>query len=295
MISGREPVDRDGAAQASATVLPAGSTRHTLVGGRLDTSRVLEPAPYAYVATVMPGWETPGIGREPMTVRVIVAEGNTLTREGLVSVLSGSSLEVVGTAQSLEEALEMVRHFSPDVAFLGASLISCDDLAVLESIKRVSAKTAVVVLSVYDGDCVIEIIQYGATAYLSGNVSRETLLLAASAARQGYLLVDSSALRKALERLVLRPVSQGITPYLTPREREVLVLLTRGLSNGQIAQRLMVSAGTVRTHVSRILRKLDMSDRVQAAVWASAHGLGTPTPDPTPSDASLRKPHPDRP
>lgn len=227
-------------------------------------------------------------------VRVVIAEGNTLTREGLVSVLSGSSLEVAGTARSLDEALEMVRQYAPDIAFLGASLISGDDLAFLESIKRVSAKTAVVVLSVHNGDCVIEIIQCGATAYLSHNVSREALLLAAEAARQGYLLVDPLSLRRALEHLVLRPASQGITPYLTPREREVLALLTRGLSNGQIAQRLTVSAGTVRTHVSRILRKLQVSDRVEAAVWATTHGLGPPTPGATAADASPRRPRPDR-
>lgn len=205
------------------------------------------------------------------TVRAVIAERNPVIREGLCGVLAGSTVRVVGTAATAQEVLEQARALAPDVVFVAAQVAEANDFALLEGIAGISPTTAVVVLSMGSRGRLLEALRRGATCYLlQDGVSRQSLLLAAEAARQGFVLADGLALRQVL-------ASRGLPgggcdappPHMTPREFEVLELVEQGLSNREIAEALVVSVGTVRSHVSSILSKLGVRHRLQAATMAA--------------------------
>jgi len=156
--------------------------------------------------------------------------------------------------------------------------------------RRPDPQIGIVVLSMQgDQDLLLQALAHGATCYLAGQVSQEDLAAAIRAAAGGRSLVDREALLKAAGSLIAleRNPAPCTDPLdtLTPREREVLALLTEGLSNSNIASALGVSVGTIKTHICNILSKLHMADRVQAAVWATRRGLG---PQPSAARTSRR-------
>ncbi len=213
----------------------------------------------------------------PQAIRMVIGEGNPILRAGLRSILAGTRIEVVGEAGTAAELLEAAQALSPAVVLLDMPLPGSEGLAALEAIREAAPQTALIVLSEDPGHLVAML--HSSVSILAKSISREELLAAVEAAAQGRALVDRAALLKAIEAVSRggrdsRPFEDERVRLLTAREREVLGLLTRGFTNRRIAEALSIGVGTVKVHVCNILTKLGMDDRVQAAVWASHHGLG---------------------
>ena len=221
-----------------------------------------------------------GGGEEPRTIRVLIVEENSIVREGLRSMLGGSRVEVVGEARTGCEAVEQVKVLAPDVILLGLCMPGLD----VASVKalRCATEAAIVVFSENHEDLLA--LLHNSISYLSREINRGDLLAAVEAAAGGRSVLDCAAVTKALAAITRRQSAgtareADLPRPLTAREREVLALVTRGRTNQEIAAALSLSIGTVKVHVGNILAKLQVTDRVQAAVWATQHGVGTPIPD----------------
>ncbi|HLM04462.1 MAG TPA: response regulator transcription factor [Blastococcus sp.] len=218
-----------------------------------------------------------------MTVRVLLADDEALVRAGLRMILEAEpDLEVVGEAADGVDALAMCRELRPDVALIDIRMPKLDGI---QAARRITADpatgTAVVMLTTFDADeQVVEALRAGATGFLLKSMPRDQLVTAVRAAVSGDSLLAPTLLRRLLDDFVSRAGAQpsqapGIE-QLTPREEEVLRLIARGLSNAEIADRLVLGEGTVKTHVARVLAKLGVRDRVQAVVVAYESGLVRP-------------------
>ena len=213
--------------------------------------------------------------REARKIQVLVADENPIVRAGLCSMLHNSRTEVVGEAASGAKVAEQVEALAPDVVLLGLSEpgLGIDSV---EVVREARPEAAVIVLSEDPGDLLA--LLHNSVNCLSRTVDREDLLAAVVAAAEGRSLVDQSTVVKAIAAATRAEWQKGASPgerahRLTPRERQVLGLITQGCTNREIAERLSLSVGTVKVHVCNILTKLDVADRVQAAVWATQHGL----------------------
>jgi NarL family two-component system response regulator LiaR len=208
-------------------------------------------------------------------VRVLVADESTIMRAGVRSILTDACMSVVGEALSAAETIEQVVALAPELVVLG---VQRDGLgyATVEAIRRTAPEVAIVVLSDDPGDLLALV--HHSVSYLSRRASPEELLAAVEGALRGQSLVDRAAVAKAIEAMAgegkgtARPADR--IRSLTPRERQVLALITQGRTNRQIAEALSLSIGTVKVHVCNILTKLGVCDRVQAAVWAVQNDLG---------------------
>ena len=218
-----------------------------------------------------------------MTVRVLLADDEALVRAGLRMILEAEpDLEVVGEAADGVDALAMCRELRPDVALVDIRMPRLDGI---QAARRIAAdpdlRTAVVMLTTFDADeHVVEALRVGAAGFLLKSMPRDQLVTAVRAAVRGDSLLAPSLLRRLLDDFVRRAAAPpspvpGIAE-LTPREEEVLRLMARGLSNAEIADRLVLGEGTVKTHVARVLAKLGVRDRVQAVVVAYESGLVQP-------------------
>lgn len=206
----------------------------------------------------------------PDPIRVVLADDHPALRFGLRVLLDREpDISVVGEADDGPTALEMSRTFTPDVLVLDCQLPEMDGAAVAGEIASQGIPTHVVALSAYDDDRYIAGMAHaGATGYLLKNEAPSRIVSAVRSVVAGIPLWTPDQLARAArwEAEIVR-VRDG----LTDREREVLGLVTEGLSNKEIAQRLVVTVRTVDFHVSNILRKLDAVSRVEAAVWAQAY------------------------
>ncbi len=206
----------------------------------------------------------------PDPIRVVLADDHPALRFGLRVLLDREpDISVVGEADDGPTALEMSRTFTPDVLVLDCQLPEMDGAAVAGEIASQGIPTHVVALSAYDDDRYIAGMAHaGATGYLLKNEAPSRIVCAVRSVVAGIPLWTPDQLARAArwEAEIVR-VRDG----LTDREREVLGLVTEGLSNKEIAQRLVVTVRTVDFHVSNILRKLDAVSRVEAAVWAQAY------------------------
>jgi len=220
-----------------------------------------------------------GTSRRPITV--LIADDQQMVRRGFRVILEAEQgISVVAEAGNGREAVELVRRHAPAVALLDIRMPVMDGLHAARQILTPGSRTRVLILTTFDADdYVYEALRAGASGFLLKDAPADQLVTAVRSLAAGDALIDPVITRRLISRFALaaRP---GVAPdelsQLTPRELEVLRLVARGLSNVEIAQELVVEENTVKTHVSRILTKLGLRDRVQAVVLAYELGFVTP-------------------
>jgi DNA-binding NarL/FixJ family response regulator len=215
-----------------------------------------------------------------------ICDDQGMVRAGFRSLLeSEPDLEVVGEAANGEEAIEVVTRLRPDVTLMDIRMPVLDGLAATRQLMEAGIGTSVLVLTTFDLDeYVFEALRAGASGFLLKDAPAEELAAAIRVVAAGDSLLAPGVTRRVIDAFVRRgdtstkPVDARLG-QLTPRELEVLGLLARGLSNQDIGQRLFVSEGTTKTHVSNVLTKLHLRDRVQAVIFAYENGVVTPGED----------------
>ena len=210
---------------------------------------------------------------DPPPIRVIIADDHLMVREGLKTLLSTApDIDVVGEAANGAEAVELVPVMRPDVVLMDIVMPVMNGAEATARIKKESPSVQVIALTSYaEGDLVEQTLQAGAISYLLKDSRSEALTQAIRDAREGRGTIDASAIQAMMHHEDHR--DDGVGESLTQREREVLALVAAGMSNQEIAERLVLSVGTVRLHVSNILAKLDAPNRTSAAIIAVKHGL----------------------
>ncbi|MGH3020272.1 MAG: response regulator [Gaiellaceae bacterium] len=213
-----------------------------------------------------------------MTIKVLIADDQALVRTGFRKILeSEHDLEVVGEAGDGGEAVEAALLLRPDVVLMDIRMPRLDGL---EATRRLAGKTRVLVLTTFDvNEYVYEALRAGASGFLLKDAPADQLVTAIRVVAAGDALLAPSITRRLIEEFARRPPSiarPAELEALSPRELDVLRLVARGLSNAEIASELYVGDATVKTHVSRILQKLSLRDRVQAVVLAYESGLLQP-------------------
>lgn len=219
-----------------------------------------------------------------MTVRVVLADDQTLVRAGFAQLLARDpEIEVVGEVGDGQAAIDLVREHQPDVVLMDIRMPVMDGL---EATRRILADTrtsdtSVVVLTTFETDeNVFTALQVGATGFLLKDIEPDELRRAVKVAAAGEALLSPSVTRRLIaeftERVATPPLDDSELSVLTDRELEVMAVVAEGLSNQEIADRLYMSPATVKTHISRILTKLNARDRTQLVVIAYESGLTRP-------------------
>jgi DNA-binding NarL/FixJ family response regulator len=216
-----------------------------------------------------------------VTVRVVIADDQALVRAGFRMILDAQTdIEVVAEAGNGEEAIAAWRRLRPDVILMDVRMPVLDGLEATRRVGSDGSGCRIIMLTTFDLDeYVYAALQAGAAGFLLKDVSPEGLIAAVRLIAAGDALLAPSITRRLVERFASpRPAvpSAAALSELTPREMEVLRLMARGLSNAEIADALVVSEATVKTHVAHVLPKLGLRDRVQAVVFAYETGLVQP-------------------
>jgi DNA-binding NarL/FixJ family response regulator len=212
--------------------------------------------------------------------RVVIADDQTLVRGGFRLILNSAGIPVVAEAADGREAIAATLKHRPDVVLMDIRMPEMDGLEATRRILASRIDVRIIILTTFDLDqYVYAALSAGASGFLLKDVSPEHLIAAVRMVRCGDALLAPSITRRLVERFAPREGSgraNGDLSALTPRELEVLGLIARGLSNSELATELTLSEATVKTHVARILAKLQLRDRVQAVVLAYETGLVTP-------------------
>ncbi|MFD9322633.1 response regulator [Streptomyces sp. NPDC060053] len=214
--------------------------------------------------------------------RVVVADDQTVVREGIVMLLGLlPGVEVVGAAGDGEEAVRLVAELAPDVVLMDLRMPRCDGVEATRRIRSQHPGTQVVVLTTYaDDESLFPALKAGARGYLTKDAGGDEIVRAVHSVLSGDAGLSPSVQRRLLERLSApepEPAAPAVAPDgLTTREAEVLVLIAEGLSNQEIARRLSVSTATVKTHINNMFSKTGLKDRAQAVRYAYGKGLVRP-------------------
>lgn len=209
-----------------------------------------------------------------MSIRVVVADDHEVVRRGLGCLFADTDVTIVGEASTGEEAIAQAREHKPDVVVLDIRMPGMDGLDTLEKIKAEVPETKVVMMSTYDNPTyVARSVALGASDYVLKGSSREQILTAITRAANGEQAAPESMLYRVRGHMTRRREGNDAENPLTNRELQVLRHVSLGLSNREIGRSLTISIETVKEHVQNILRKIDVADRTQAAVWAVKRGL----------------------
>jgi DNA-binding NarL/FixJ family response regulator len=218
-----------------------------------------------------------------MTIRLAIVDDQGMVRAGFRSLLADEEdFEVVGEAANGEDGVAMVTDLVPDVTLMDIRMPVLDGIAATRRLVESGVGTKVLVLTTFDLDeYVFEALRAGASGFLLKDAPAEELASAIRVVAAGESLLAPGVTRRVIDAFVRRPAPPSTPPeavldQLTPRELEVLGLLARGLSNLDIANKLFVSEGTTKTHVSNVLTKLGLRDRVQAVIFAYENSVVVP-------------------
>ncbi len=220
-------------------------------------------------------------------IRVLVADDESLMRAGLVELLSSDpEIEIVGEASSGREAIQRAVRLRPDVVLMDVRMPDLDGIAATAELAGAAPDSKVLILTTFeDEDYIFRSLRAGASGFLLKRTRPEELIAAVHTVAGGESLLSPSVTRLVIDRIVQQPMpgfaGRDELDDLTPREREVLELIARGLSNKEIAAALTVELSTVRTHIKRTLAKLGLRDRVQVVILAYEAGLARPGVGPT--------------
>ena len=215
-------------------------------------------------------------------ISIVVADDQALVRGGFRLILEAQDdFEIAAEAEDGREAVARVREFRPDVVLMDVRMPVLDGIAATREIVAEQLPTRVLVLTTFDQDEIVyDAMRAGASGFLLKSAPPAKLVDGVRTIADGDALLAPNITRRLVEEFVRRPrPGEAVPPALeglTEREREVLVLIARGLSNGEIAAEFVVSEATVKSHVNRIFQKLDLRDRVQAVVLAYESGLVQP-------------------
>ncbi len=215
---------------------------------------------------------------------MLIVDDHAMVRSGFAMVLSAEDdIEVVGEAADGLQAIERARETRPDVVLMDVQMPHMDGIEATRHLVADDLGHVVIVTTFDRDDYIFDALRAGASGFLLKNAGPEQLLDAVRAAGRGHALLAPEVTRRVIARMAGdRPADRPAPAELarlTAREHEVLVLLGRGLSNGEIAAELVLGEATVKTHVSNVLAKLHLRDRVQAVVYAYEAGLILPTED----------------
>jgi DNA-binding NarL/FixJ family response regulator len=214
-------------------------------------------------------------------VRVLLVDDDDLMRAGLRAVLSSDeTIEVVGEASDGRAALGEIAKRRTEVVLMDIRMPGMDGISATREVLDAAPEVRVVVLTTFEqDDYIFDALSAGASGFLLKRTQPEELIAAIHTVAEGDSLLSPSVTRRVVDRMASQPAPVRATrrlDELTPREREVLELVARGLSNREIAEQFVIEESTVKTHVKRILMKLRLRDRVQAVVFAYENGLTRP-------------------
>jgi len=213
-------------------------------------------------------------------IRILLVDDDDLMRAGLRAVLSSDDeLEIVGEVSGGRGAVGAVRETRPHVVLMDIRMPDLDGIAATREVLSAMPDAKVVMLTTFeDDDYLFGALAAGASGFLLKRTRPEDLIAAIRTVAEGDALLSPSVTRRVIDRAATQPrlARSDALERLTPREREVLELIARGLSNAEIAEALVVEETTVKTHVKRLLAKLGLRDRVQAVIFAYEHGVAEP-------------------
>jgi DNA-binding NarL/FixJ family response regulator len=214
-------------------------------------------------------------------IRVLIADDQRVVREGLTMVLGLlPDVDVVGAASDGNEAVALAEDLHPDVVLMDLRMPHCDGVEATRLLRKREPGVKVVVLTTYSDDrSVIDALRAGARGYLTKDAGGSAIREALQHVLDDHAVIDPAVQHHLIDAIATAPPARSpLSPArlpgeLTPREAEVLSLIAAGLSNTEIAERLVISEGTVKSHINRLLAKIDARDRAQAVAYAYQHGL----------------------
>lgn len=219
-----------------------------------------------------------------MTARVVVADDQSVVREGIVMLLGLlPGIEVVGSAKDGEEAVALVAEHAPDVVLMDLRMPRCDGVEATRRIRTEFPGTQVVVLTTFDDDdSLFPALRAGARGYLTKDAGGDEIVRAVQAVLSGEAGLSPAIQRRLLEQVTEGPLLRAVSDVpelpdgMTPREAEVLVLIADGMSNAEIARSLHISQATVKSHINNLFAKAGLRDRAQAVRYAYVRGIAQP-------------------
>jgi DNA-binding NarL/FixJ family response regulator len=230
----------------------------------------------------------PGDGALGRPTRVLIADDQRVVREGLAMLLDLlGGVEVVGTAEDGERALELVRELQPDVVLMDLRMPRCDGVRATARLREQAPSTRVLVLTTYADDrSVLDALRAGARGFLTKDAGAEQIEAALAAVMRGEAAIDPAVAHHLVEAVASgapprpeRASAPELPDGITPREAQVLELIAGGLSNAEIAQRLVVTEATVKSHINHLFTKTGVRDRAQAVAYAYRNGLAPSSED----------------
>jgi len=214
-------------------------------------------------------------------LRIIVVDDHKLFRDGLREVLGlEPDLKVVAEAGDGEEALVLIREHLPDLVLFDINMPKVGGIQLVRELNNLKIRTAMIAVSAYDDeDCLATLSAEGVLGFVLKSSGRTELIAAIRSASRGQSYVDPRVAGKLMTSFSRRKNENDLLGELTPREKEILYWLAQGLSNSEVAVRMVLSEKTVKNHVSHMLKKLDIRDRTQAAIMAWKVGFAQISPD----------------